>query len=307
MQRIMTLFCALYLYLLVAPTWAVTTVTPSHVYQASETLINEINALRQALGVRDYPPNPELQSDRSPIHVYAKSLEVLLKLIWIEQKYSISPSPLGQIPVKAVVPEDVLNNVNMLLEEVRRIKQALDIQTPVRTAKLETNKTPSDVYDKISLASTLLDGIVGRSLSFNDVYRNIQYVNDEMQLIANHLDIKLRTQTPNIKQRRRMAKDIAEQVYLAVHRMIDLQESLKMNASVVPNLTMVRITPSEVYDATTALMAELIRIKHHLKIEEPHRARTLPFGKHPDDVYANMKLINRNLDLMHNSLAQSWR
>ena len=283
-----------------------TDITPSHVFQLSEELVAEIELLREELGVRDYPPDPELQEDRSPVHVYAKSLEVLLKLIWVEQKYGIAPSPLGQIPIKAVVPEDVMMSVGNLLEETRRIKAALLINKEINKPAYVKDKTPSEVYNNISLASSLLDGVVGRSLSLNDVYRNTQYVEDEMMLIAKHLKVRLITSLPTVNQRR-FSKDIAQQVYLAVNRIVDLQERLKMNASSVPNLTMVRITPSEVYDATTALLAELVRIKHHLKINEPLKERILPFGKKPRDVYASMRLINRNLDLLNDKIAHSWR
>jgi hypothetical protein len=308
MRNSLNIFLLAILFTLSPLTQAQTDITPSRVFQATQQLVSEIEILRNAFTVRGYPPNPEQQEDRSPIHAYAKSLEVLQKLIWIEQKYNIAPSPLGQIPIKAVTPEDVLDSVSNLLDEVARIKKQLGIKASAKTPALPQGKTPSDVYNNINLASLLLDGIVGRSLSLNDVFRTTQYAIDEMQLIAEQLKVKLDLQPPGPGfKHRKLPKDIAQQVYLAVNRIIDLQESLKMNASIVPNLTMVRITPTEIYDATSALLAELVRIKHYLDIRIPLKERSLPFAKRADDVFANMRLINKNLDLLNSSVAQSWR
>jgi hypothetical protein len=306
MQKPVLSFCFIIFLAIGSLAQAQSEVTPSHVYQASQELIAEIELLRSKLTIRDYPPNPEPQEDRSPIHAYAKSLEVLLKLIWIEQKYGIAPSPLGQIPVKAVISKDVLEVVNILLDEVRRIKAELRIKSKADKPPYREGKEPSDVYNNLSVASSLLDGVVGRSLSFNDVYRNTEYVIDEMSFIANKLGVTL-DHKPPVAKRRKLPKDIAQQVYLAVNRIIDLQENLKMNASNVPRLTMVRITPSEVYDATSVLLAELVRIKHYLKIETPYRVRSLPFAKRPADVFANMRLTNKNLHTLNTKVVRSWR
>lgn len=281
-------------------------ITLSHVYQQSEALIEEVELLRFALGISDYPPNPEPQKDRSPIHVYAKTLEVMLKVIWVEEMFNIPPAELGQIPVKAVLPEDVFDSLNSVLYELRRIKQQQDIGSRIHEPPFVTGKTSSEVYDNISLVSSLLDGVVGRSLSLNDVFRNTQYVEDEMNLIAAKLNVKLDTGVPAV-HRRKLPKDLAEQAYLAKHKIVKLQKALRMNASIVPNLTLVRVTPTEVYDATSMLMAELVRIKHHLNIEQPREERTLPFGKYPNDVFAHMRLINMNLDKLQAKVANTWR
>lgn len=281
-------------------------ITSSNVFQASEALIEEIELLRFALGAVDYPPNPELQEDRYPVHVFAKTLEVMLKVIWVEEKYGITPGLLDQIPVKAVMPEDVFGSVNAILDEVRRIKEQLDIGSKIQKPPFVGGKTSSDVYHNIGIASSLLDGLVGRSLSLNDVFRNTQYVEDEMELIAEKLKVILDTELLTVRSRK-FPKDVAQQVYLAVQKIVKLQKALRMNASIVPNLTLVRITPTEIYDATNMLLAELVRIKHHQNIEESREGRPLPFGKYPNDVFASMRLINRNLDKLQARITQSWQ
>ena len=60
--------------------------TPPNAYQAVQNVIAEIDGLREELGVDDFPPEAELMDDRSPVHVYAKSLEVLEKVISVQQR-----------------------------------------------------------------------------------------------------------------------------------------------------------------------------------------------------------------------------
>ncbi len=127
-----------------------------------------------------------------------------------------------------------------------------------------------------------------------------------MNLIAANLNVILETKAPELRNRK-YPKDIAQQAYLAMNKIVKLQKRIKIDASSAPELVLVRITPTEVYDATNALMAELVRIKHHLKIEQPRKVRTLPFGKYPNDVFANMRLINKNLDKLQAKVAHSWR
>ena len=66
----------------------------------------------------------------------------------------------------------------------------------------------------------------------------------------------------------------------------------------MPTLTLVRVTPSEVYDATIMLMAEMNRIKVHLGIARPREPRPDSTDKDPGDVYAQVMLIIENLDAM---------
>ena len=60
-------------------------VTPSDVYQQAEWAIAEINNIRLHMKVTDIPRVPGVQVNKKPLHVYAKSLEVLEKIARIQQ------------------------------------------------------------------------------------------------------------------------------------------------------------------------------------------------------------------------------
>ena len=271
--------------------------TPSHVFQAAQDLLAEINILREELGVNDYPPEAELQEDRAPVHVYVKTLEVLTKVSGIQRRLGVPAAPIGQIPFKEVGPGDVLGNVELILDEVRKIKTQMVIEREIEPAQLVGGKTTSLVYKSLADASFLLDGLRGRQLTPDDVFRNVSFVLDEMELIAAKLRVPLELKVSVMDGAKRPI-DVAQQVLRATYKVINLQTRLAMDASGVPSMTLVRVTPSEVYDATNMLLAEMARIKLHLDINVPRDDGPEPRGKQLGDVFALVLLIVRNLDLM---------
>ena len=279
-------------------------VTPSHVYQATLDLISEIEVLREAMGVADYPGEAEPQEDRAPIHVYAKTLEVMKKVSRVQKRLGMVPVRIGQIPVKKIIPKDVLASVNSIVEELRRIKKQLVVADRIQSAPFEGGKTPSLVYKNLGDASFLLDGLVGRPLTPNDVYANVLGIHDEMELIAAKLKVALKLRPPKVEGRKR-PKDVAQQVLRATYKVINLQTRLGMDASGVPNMTLVRVTPAEVFEATNVLLAEMVRIKAHLNIKLPRTLRGDPRNKRPTDVFAQVLLIIQNLDVLSEAAAKS--
>ena len=272
-------------------------VTPSHVFQATRDLIAEVRILREELGAQDYPMEAEVQTDRASVHAYAKTLELQVKLSGVQNRYGVAPAEMGQIPVKEITPADVLQSVNGLIDETRRIKAQMIIGTEIVPARLEGGKTLSMVYKNLADASFMLDGLRGRPLTPTDVYSNTLAILDEIELIAAKLRVPLALDPPAVEGVKR-SRDLAQQVLRATYKVVNLQSRLGMDASAVPSLTLVRVTPSEVYDATNLLLAEMNRIKVHLEINLPRELRPDQRNKRPEDVFAQIMLIIQNLDLM---------
>ena len=276
--------------------------TPSEVYRASLDLLAEIQILREELGTEDYPAEAEAQDDRAPVHVYAKSLEVMDKVSRAQRRLGMSVGEVGQIPIKVVEPGDVLDSVSRILDELREIKTQMVIEREIQPAPLVAGKTISMVYKNLADASFLLDGLVGRPLNPNDVYVNTLYLLDELALIAATLRAPVKDEAPDVEGRK-TPKDVAQQVLRASYKMVNLQTRLGMDASSVPTLTLVRVTPSVVFDATNMLLAETTRVKHHLGIDVPRDKRPPPRNKQPGDVFAQVLLVIMNLDALTASVS----
>ena len=269
--------------------------TPGDVSRAVQDLLAEIAILRDELGVTDYPPQAELQDERSPVHVYAKTLEVLSKVVRAQRRFGVPEAESRQIPFKEVDSGDVLANVEYITAEIRKIKTQMLINREIEPTALVGVLSFSFVYKNLADASFLLDGLGGRSLTPNDVYRNCAQIREEIELIARELGVSLDPELPEVGEDK-SPKEVAQQVLRATYKVINLQTALGMDASGVPSLTLVRVTPSEVFDATNMLLAEMARIKFHLGVDEPLPVRPEPTGRRPRDSFALVLGIIKDLD-----------
>ena len=270
--------------------------TPPNAYQAVQDVIAEIDILREELGVDDFPFEAELMDDRSPIHVYAKSLEVLEKVVSVQQRMDIPPGRVGRIPFRSVDAADIVANLEYILGELRGIKAWRGIDRAIEPASLELDRTYSMTYTRLSDASFMLDGLRGQPLTTDDVYRLALWILDEMVPIGEKLDATLNFEAPPVA-RRTKSIDVARQVARATYKIVNLQIGLQMDPSGVPATTLVRMSPSEHYDAFNMLLAEIARIKLHLGVDVPRDdLAEPPTGKKTKDVLALTMLIVQNLD-----------
>ena len=99
-------------------------------------------------------------------------------------------------------------------------------------------------------------------------------------------------------------REVAQQIMRATFKTVNLQTRLGMDASGVPQMTLVRVSPAEVYEATNILLAEMVRIKYHLNIDLPREERRPSRNKRPRDAFAEALLLVRNLDLLAKAAAK---
>ena len=269
--------------------------SPSHVFQLVSDVQSEIEVVREAMGVTDYPLEAEPVEDRSPVHVYARVLELQKKIATAQKRLGMAPAQVGQIPVKELRAQDVFGEVQQALAEVRRIKEQLVIEDEIEPAPFQGGKTPSSVYQHVGDASFMMDGLVGRPQDLNDVYRNLMGLAGDMELVATKLKVAMDLEPPEVKKRKRL-KEVGQQVMRGTFKLINLQTRLGMDASGVPEVTLVRVTPANLYESINIMDAEMVRIKAYLGITLPHEERQVARNKKPRDLFAMAVLVVRNLD-----------
>ena len=225
-------------------------------------------------------------------------MEVLAKVTHTQRRLGIPAGRIAAIPFREIDAADILVNVEHMLDELKRIKTHTGIRRDIVPAGLESAKTPSSIYKSLADASFLLDALRGEALTPLDVYRHAVSALDEVALIAEKLEAPMALEPPPVEGTKQSI-DVAQQLIRATYKAINLQTRLDMDASRVPTTSLVRVSPSQSYDLTNLLLAELVRIKLHLGIDAVRRDRPVPpTGAGLNDAFAVVQLIVGNIDAL---------
>ena len=277
--------------------------TLAHVHRAVRGLVADIRILREAAGAGDAPPAPEPVEGRAPVHLYVKTLEVWTKVAQAQRRHDVPAGAVGAVPPRAVDPADVLVNVEHLRNELGRVMARLGVARSPDPAPLEAAATAPAVYRGLAEASLLLDALRGGPLAPDDLYRHAATVLAEAALIAAALGTS--PAGPPAAQAPKQPGDVAQLLLRAAYKMVNLQTRLQMDAAPVPAARLDRASPAQSYDALTVLLAELVRIRHHLGIDAAPDARPEPPGGQGwADVFARVQRIVSTIDRLSAAAAQ---
>ena len=272
-------------------------ISPSHVYQAAADLLAEIRILRRATGITSEPPNSIVPVYQSLIHANSKATEVLEKTVRLQKRLGMIPAEVEQVAIGNLTARDLQRRIFDIVGELRRVKRQLVVDEEIEPSPFLGSKTLSLVYQRLADASILLDDLIGRPTTPNDVYIRVLQIHDEMELVADELGVTLKYEPPSVDVDKEF-KDLAQQILRASYKVISLQTMLGMEAASASFMTLERVTPAQVYDAATTLLVEMVRIKEHLRIERPPQARRESRDKPPREVFAQILLVIDNLDVM---------
>ncbi len=275
-------------------------ITPSRVFRQTLKVVDAIHALRAAEGVTAAPREPGVQVHKLPIHVYAKCLEVLEKVARYQATLGLAPPKLGQIPIRSVLPAEVLGCAKDVHHELDRARAAMGLAQAETNPPLVTDKVPSDVYESMWRASFLLDGLVGR-LSPSFVFRNTRYILSELNLVATALGVELTGDAPE-PQLNREPIDVNLLGFMNLYQIASIEREVGMTAVRVPDFPSGTIQSSDVYDTTNTILAELVRIKVRLGVATGRVTMPVQEGVRSPDAHAQMLLIRRHLKTLRSAV-----
>ena len=268
--------------------------------------IAEIALLRAATGVAPAPARERAapREDVTPAHVHARAIEVLAKTARSARRLGMVAAHASRPPVTGFAPDDLHRAARAIVGELRRIKRQLVVETAIEPAGAGAGATPPSLDAELAHASALLDALVGRPPSLNDVMGCVARIHDELRAVAAALGAVLPDDAPAAAApRERAPAQVAQQLLRAAYKAIALQTALGMEASGVPAVALEGATPGDALEAATALLGEVLRIRAHLGAgPAPPAARPAPGGGVPAaDVYAAARLAVAQLDAMMRS------
>ena len=269
-------------------------ITPSHVFQKAKQIMEEIKFIRETANVTTAAREPGVQMNKRPLHVYSKALEVVEKVGRYQNTIGIDRVEAYQIPLRKVTPVEVYEQAESILNELSRIRKAQGLAYTPKTVPFVTGKGPSDVYEMMWKSSYLLDGLVGQT-SPNDVFRNTQYILQELDLIAENLSVDIKSRNAVQRVGSKTPKDVNLEAFKTLHRIGRLQRYLDVMPFTPSPFPAGKILPNDALDATNTILAELVRVKVALGIKTSRRNLSVPSGKTPDAVFDEMLLISARL------------
>ena len=284
-------------------------VTLAGAHRAADDLVAEIELLRRAQGLPEAPAQAAPGAGREAlVHAWLESLEVMDKTARVQRRFGMiafepSASPAGDAPLEAAY-----RNVVRVIEELRRVKRQLVVEARIEPAPSETpaaSPTPERLHARLAHASALLDGLVGRPVSSNDVYMHLRRVRATLATLAVHLGVPLAPDPPGGEgaQEAKTPRDAAHQVLIATYRAVNLQSRLGMVPSDVPGAPPGEVTPTEVYEALNRLMVELARVGAHLGVETPGSRHEETRGMRSADVHAQAQRLIADLEGVSRAVA----
>lgn len=269
--------------------------TPSHVFQLTDHLLADIKLIRKFENVKSVAKIPEVQSNKTALHVYSKSLEVLTKIIYLQTKYQLDSLQTTEIPLKEISQTDVYKVVEKLHEAVREVKQSLGITQSIE-APFYPDKTHANVYENLWQASYYLDALVG-AISADLVYRNVLYAIQDAKALAKKLDLEVKLSSFEL-QDQVIPKQANIEGFKNLYRLAKLERRLKLKAVAVRTFPSTVITPSDVFDTTNNILAELVRIKIANGVANTRQTLELTNGKQPRHVFQQMQILGEYLDAL---------
>lgn len=283
------------------------TVTLADAHRAARDLVAEIELLRRAQGIADAPAPAEPGAGReAPIHAWLESLEVMDKAARVQRRFGMIAFEPDAMPAGDVTIGDTHRNVLTVIGELRRVKRQLVIEARIEPAPPGTDSAPADLHAGLAHASALLDGLVGRPVSSNDVYLHVRRVRAALASLAARLGVSLDPDPPSgpeAAREPRASKEVVQQILIATYKVVNLQSRLGMAPSDVPGAPPGDVAPADVYESVNRLLVELARIGAHLGVETLIPGREETRRMRSADVHAQALRLIADLDRVSRAAA----
>jgi len=277
-------------------------ITYNHLYQQIENIISEIKLIRFKFKAGDDFERPYAKKGKSPVQSYFKGLEVLEKIIALQKKNNISAVSVPTIPQQNITKENVFGLSLTILEELRRSKKAIGEKDKIALAPLPTGKSQDDIYEKLALASLMLDDIAG-DINIDKIYDRLSFASEELKVISKKLRIILKDKELDIKQDTKDKKVITSE-YKILNKISRIQQLLNMKRFIEPEFNITERSINEIFSVSNQILVEIIRIKIKLdpmsKIQHSYKAKS----KNLDHVLALLKNIEKDTEILINEIKQ---
>ncbi|MCP4700086.1 MAG: hypothetical protein GY862_25020 [Gammaproteobacteria bacterium] len=285
-------------------------ITPSEVYARSLQVIELAQFLRRSQSQPLNEPKPARTQGKLPNHALKSVYDLLRKIQRAERNLWMKPLKLPVQPRRVITPSDVYDAMGVAMAELQRIQFRLGLEREFPDPELQKGKTPDDVMQNTRWAAALLPEFkLGKPLQQYD-RSALRKTPNQVFSITEHIlqELKHYRRLRGIQippRKTRMIRGLRSQhVYgkaLEIMEKVDVLRRRQNLAPVaVPSYPLRNITPTEVFDLVLRLDEELALLYDAIAMKPKPWATAADVGeyedKQPSDVFLNMQRISHLLD-----------
>ena len=273
----------------------------SLLYQQSDTLMQEVLIIKKHLGIEKKANSKQIKTKLLTRHTRARAYELFQKLNILRTKNSL---PLVEAPnmepTTELNPKYTYGQLERLLVEVRILKFHLGIKKTIKPSEIKGTKSVTDIYNNLGRVSAELDAINGEAFRPSHVFSESMRIYEDLEAILLHLNINDST-VPSSKLVDLQAKDSYKLALDLLQTLKTLEVQAGLDTIDFYTFERLNVTPSDVYEITQMVLAELQIIKAYIGLNhEITRGAMFYTDKSPSDVAQVLTWLNEKAKLIKN-------
>ncbi|NVK19391.1 MAG: hypothetical protein HWE30_11900 [Methylocystaceae bacterium] len=276
-------------------------ITPNQVYQVTEDILNQLDRMHDAnLTKADFSSARLEIPQRLPRHVIQQAFAVRDKIQTLKRINSMEREEIPAPPVREVQPADVINVVRKILEELVSFDQAYGLSPFKPSAKLPSDKTPTDVYINLLKAERMIVQLGIPDTVPNEVFNKASLIAQELEFIriAQGKTEPIDPPSASIGKKPADAYSLAYYALKGLHGLAKKPEFKIPGGVIVPKRLKKDVRPNDVQQLLLYCLAELSSMKVAVKAKDKLIMLPPAAGQTPSTVFDKLGLINRQIQSM---------
>jgi len=274
-------------------------VRPADVYLEFSKISQLINAMGYHMGISPPSPLGVKVSNVTPYDIYFQALSVFnaANRLSFETLHRRS-RPADQYP-ENIHPADIVQLAFNTLEILNRVADDFGLSVKYTQVSIKT-VTPKDVYREIVNAKRYLNLLLERRFSPSDVYQLVnQAIGYASRLLRHYHSSELIPRAPDNEAGKRpwdvfFRLNECLQILSRIYEKFGL-EVLELDLDGVDPKN---ITPADVFDLASLIVARLHFYSRHTGVNISHRKAYYPGHKYPSHVYRQAGILLKQLNLI---------
>ncbi|MCF6249070.1 MAG: hypothetical protein L3J69_17180 [Desulfobacula sp.] len=272
-------------------------ITSSDVFGAVQKVNYNLDLVRQYMGAPKPIEFDIRVNEAAPQDVYFQALTLFEKSNRLSFEVARIQDFPPLVPEESIQPFHVFGLVEKANKAIKIVMDDLNISKADFMPQPDLSKTPSDVFKKIMLINRQLNLLLERRFSPSDVYMRVNLaIGYAARLLSQHSGF---TRIPSVAvfETKKNPADVYTRLLACLKIISSIYKSagLKMLDIDTRYIDKKNITPSDVFDVASLIVARLDFLHKKFGVKKKPRPVFYPGRKYPSDVYHHARILEIQL------------